>query len=202
MHREGNRGVPSTDQCYELLRRYEVPDNIIQHSEVVCKVAVLLAEALNEKGANLGISEIRAAALLHDMTKMEGLKADQDHAKTGNRLLAELGFARIGRIVAEHIKLKGGRRCGRISEEQIINYSDKRVMHTKVVALAERFDDLKQRYGLSGMDENAMQRIRALEDESYELERKIFAKLDFSPQELSDILRARTAAETDFQGER
>lgn len=195
MDGEGRRGVPSADRCYELLSRYEVPAHIVQHSEVVCKVAVLLAEALNEKGANLRIAEIRAAALLHDMTKIEGLKEGQDHAKTGNRLLAELGFARIGKIVAEHIKLKRRRRCGRISEEEIINYSDKRVMHTKVVTLAERFYDLKRRYGLSGMDENAMRRIRAFEDKSYELENRIFAKLDFSPQELSAVLSARRAAE-------
>jgi uncharacterized protein len=200
MDREGKRAIPSADQCYELLRRYEVPDHIVWHSEVVCKVAVLLAEALNEKGASLGISEIRAAALLHDMTKMEGLKAGQDHAKTGNRLLAELGFARIGSIVAEHIKLKEGRR-GRISEEEILNYSDKRVMHTKVVTLAERFDDLKQRYGLRGMGQNAMERIRALEDKSYELERRIFAKLDFPPQELEDVLSERRAAKGAFKAE-
>jgi putative nucleotidyltransferase with HDIG domain len=96
--------VPSIDQCYKLLEEYNVPDHIIQHSEMVCKVAVFLADKLNEHGENLGIPEIEAAALLHDMTKMEGIITRQDHAETGKRLLAGLGFKRIGEIMAEHIK--------------------------------------------------------------------------------------------------
>jgi uncharacterized protein len=176
--------VPSIDQCYKLLKRYHVPDHIVLHSEMVCKVAVFLAEELNEQGEHLSIPEIQAAALLHDITKMEGINTHHDHAKTGKELLAKLGFIRIGGIVAEHIKLRERQNSPPFSEEEIINYSDKRVMHTKVVTLAERFADLRERYGVKGMDKNAIQRIRALEHETYELENKIFAKLDFTPQEL------------------
>ena len=183
-----NGKIPSIDQCYKLLKRYRVPDHIVLHSEMVCNVAVFLAEELNEQGEHLSIPEIQAAALLHDMTKMEGIKTRQDHAKTGDRLLAELGFIRIGKIIAEHIKLREGRNSPPLSEEEIINYSDKRVMHTKLVTLAERFADLRKRYGVEGMDKNAMQRIRALEYETYDLERRIFAKLDFTSLELSDLL--------------
>ena len=32
--------VPSVDESYTLLKQYHVPDHIIQHSEMVCKVAV------------------------------------------------------------------------------------------------------------------------------------------------------------------
>jgi len=70
--------VPSIDKCYKLLKRYHVPDHIVEHSKTVCKVAVLLAEELNEQGENLCISEIQAAALLHDITKMEGINTGQD----------------------------------------------------------------------------------------------------------------------------
>jgi len=183
--------IPSIDKCYKLLKRYHVPDHIVQHSKTVCKVAVLLAEELNEQGENLSIPEIQAAALLHDMTKMEGLNTGQDHAKTGKELLVKLGFQRIGEIVAEHIKLQEGRNSPPLSEEEIINYSDKRVMHTRVVSLAERFADLRKRYGRKGMDKNVMQRIRALEYETYNLEKRIFAKLDFTPEKLSDLLERK-----------
>jgi len=176
--------VPSIDKCYKLLKRYHVPDHIVQHSKTVCKVAVLLAEELNEQGENLSIPEIQAAALLHDVTKMEGLNAGQDHAKTGKELLVKLGFQRIGEIVAEHIKLQEGRNSPPLSEEEIINYSDKLVMHTRVVSLVERFADLRKRYGRKGMDKNVMQRIRGLEYETYNLEKRIFAKLDFTPEKL------------------
>ena len=154
-----NGRVPTNGQCYELLNRYDVPDHIIQHSEMVCKVAVFLADKLNKQGENLSISEIEAAALLHDMTKMQGLKTDQNHAKTCKKLLAKLGFKRIGEIVAEHVKLQEGRNSQPLSEEEIINYSDKRVMHTRVVPLAERFADLWERYGAKGLDKEAAKRI-------------------------------------------
>jgi putative nucleotidyltransferase with HDIG domain len=191
MNSEIKRKVPSVDQCYKLLKQYRVPDHIIQHSEIVCKVAVLLADELNKQGENLSIPEIEAAALLHDITKMEGIETRKDHAKTGKRLLAELGFKRIGEIMAEHIKLKEGRNPRPISEEEIINYSDKRVMHTRVVTLEERFADLQKRYGAKSLDKNALERIRALEYETYELENKIFTKLDFPPEELSNLMIVR-----------
>jgi len=180
--------VPSVDQCYILLKRYHVPDHIIQHSKMVCKVAVFLADKLNSHGEHLIIPEIEAAALLHDITKMEGLKTGQDHAKTGKELLHKLGFKRIGEIVAEHVKLHEGRNLLPISEEELINYSDKRVMHARVVTLPERFADLQKRYGLKELDTKIINRIRMLESETYELENKIFSKLNFTPEELSSFI--------------
>ena len=180
--------VPSGDESYTLLKRYHVPDHIIQHSEIVCKVAVFLADELNNQGENLSIAEIEAAALLHDITKMEGIETRQDHAKTGKELLHKLGFKRIGEIVAEHVKLQEGRNSLPISEEELINYSDKRVMHTRVVTLPERFTDLQKRYRFKGSDKNIIKRIIALESETYELENKIFSKLNFAPEELSSLM--------------
>jgi uncharacterized protein len=180
--------VPSSDECYSLLERYSVPEHIIQHSEMVCRVAVFLAEHLNEQGEDLNIPEIRAAALLHDLTKMEDLAEGRDHAKSGNEVLAKLGFKRIGEIVAEHIRLKEKTGSKVLSEEEILNYSDKRVMHTTVVSLADRFADLKERYGGNGLDMNAMERIAGLEARTYELETRIFSTLDFTPEELRMLL--------------
>ena len=180
--------VPSPDECYSLLERYGVPEHIIQHSEMVCRVAVFLVVHLNEQGEDLNITELQAAALLHDLTKMEGLAEGRDHAKSGNEVLAKLGFKRIGEIVAEHIKLKEKTGLHVLSEEEILNYSDKRVMHTTVVSLADRFADLKERYGGNGLDRNAMERIARLEAKTYELETRIFASLDFAPDELPLLL--------------
>jgi len=180
--------VPSVDESYTLLKRYHVPDHIIQHSEMVCKVALFLADKLNSHGEHLIIPEIEAAALLHDITKMEGIKTHQDHAKTGKELLHKHGFNRIGEIVAEHIKLQEGRNSLSISEEELINYSDKRVMHTRVVTLPERFSDLQKRYGIKDLDTKIINRIRMLESETYELENKIFSKLNFTPEELSSLI--------------
>ena len=180
--------VPSVDQCFTLLEKYHVPDHIIQHSKMVYNVAVFLAEKLNENGEHLIIQEIQAAALLHDITKMEGIEKKQDHAKTGKELLYKLGCKRIGKIVAQHITLQECRNDRSLSEEELINYSDKRVMHTKVVTLEERFADLRKRYGFKQLEKKIVDRILALESETYELENKIFSKLNFTPNELSSHL--------------
>jgi len=119
---------------------------------------------------------------------MEGFNTGQDHAKTGREFLDKLGFKRIGEIMAEHIKLQEGRNSRPLSEEEIINYSDKRVMHIRVVDLEERFTDLKKRYGFKILDKNTINRIIALESETYELENKIFSKLDFTPEEILDLI--------------
>ena len=179
----GNK-VPSSDQCYDLLKRYAVPDHIIRHSEVVSRVAVFLAVRLNGSGENLSIAGVKAAGLLHDITKMEGIESRQDHAETGRKLLTALGYGRIGEIVGEHIRLQANRETSWIREAEIINYADKRVMHTEIVTLRERFADLKRRYGLNGSDKDGVARITALEERTYELERRIFSTLDFVPEEL------------------
>ncbi len=181
--------VPSIEQCYELLKKYNVPDHIIQHSEIVCNVAVFLAHELNKKGEDLSISEIQAAALLHDVTKMEGIEKHQDHAKTGKELLLKDGFPRIGEIVGEHVKLRKERNSQPLSEEEIVNYSDKRVMHTNVVSLEERFTDIRKRYGLRVPGKHINERLALIEYECSNLEKKIFTKLDFGPEELSDVMK-------------
>jgi uncharacterized protein len=184
MHQLSNNKVPSRDQCHRLLEKYAVPDHIIRHSEMVSRVAGFLTERLNGSGEDLDLGAIVAAALLHDITKMEGIKSRRDHAHTGRSLLTALGFKRIGEIVGEHIRLQADRETTGIREAEIINYSDKRVMHDQVVTLEERFADLHNRYGLKGLDEDAAERITALEQRTYDLERKIFSKLDFPPEKL------------------
>jgi len=182
--------VPSIDQCYKLLKRYDVPDHIIRHSEMVCNVAVFLACELNKKGEDLSIPEIQAAALLHDMTKMEGIKTHQNHAETGKRLLLKEGFQRIGEIVGEHVKLNKTRTPQPLSEEEIVNYSDKRVMHTNIVSIEDRFTDIKKRYGFQGSGKDINNRLDSFEYECNNLEEKIFSKLDFDPEELSNLMEA------------
>lgn len=184
MHQSTGNELPSPDQCHRLLRKYDVPDHIIRHSEAVARVGVFLAERLNAAGESLDLGVIEAAGLLHDITKMEGITSRRDHAGTGEALLTKLGFTKIGEIVGEHIRLQADRETPRIREAEIINYSDKRVMHDQIVTLKERFIDLRDRYGLNGLDKNATARIKAHQGKAFELERKIFSKLDFAPEEL------------------
>ena len=183
--------VPSIEQCYELLKRHNVPDHIVRHSEIVRNVAVFLTHELNKKGEYLSMSEIRAAALLHDVTKMESIEKHQNHAKTGKEFLCKVGFPRIGEIVGEHVRIRKERNSQPLSEEEIVNYSDKRVMHTDVVSIKERFSDIRKRYGFQSADKAVdSSRLDSLEYECNHLEEKIFSKLDFGPEELLNLMEA------------
>jgi hypothetical protein len=62
-----------------------------------------------------------------------------------------------------------------------VNYADKRVRHTSVVSLEERFQDLALRYGLSSA---SLERLQKLKDDMYRLETRIFRRLSIEPGDL------------------
>jgi len=66
--------IPTREQCFELIRRYQMLPHIVQHSELVTEVALLIARKLNSCGQQLDLALVEAGALLHDITKtMEGV---------------------------------------------------------------------------------------------------------------------------------
>jgi hypothetical protein len=87
----------------------------------------------------------------------------------------------VGQIVAEHVVLSGEKDQSRVSEEEIVNYADKRVQHDRIVSLHERFRDLKDRYG---QNERSLGLLDALEQATSKVERKIFSYLKIAPEDL------------------
>ena len=182
--------VPSRAECLVLMSRYHMLENIIQHSLVVCRVGVYLSQELNRLSEGLDLEEIEAGALLHDITKTRSFRTGEDHAVSGAQLLRELGYPRVGEIVEQHIHLKGKGYPERISALEMVNYADKRVRHADIVSLKERFLDLLERYG---NNPGAAGRISCLEQETTLLEKRIFERLDFGPDDLSRILAEKSS---------
>jgi len=147
----------------------------------VARVALFLSEELNKRGQGIDLRLVEAASLLHDLTKTECLKTKEDHARTASECLKGLGYERVGQIVAEHVVLAGEKDSGRVSEEEIVNYADKRVQHDRIVSLSERFRDLRDRYG---KNERSLELLEALEHATFKVERKIFSQVDLSPEAL------------------
>jgi putative nucleotidyltransferase with HDIG domain len=181
--------IPTREECLKLMVQYRMLENIIDHSLEVAKVALFLSVELNKKGQRINLRLVEAASLLHDLTKTECLKTKEDHAQTGSQLLKEMGYERVGEIVARHIWLgkEGDPSC--VSEEEIVNYSDKRVMHDRIVSLEERFIDLKERYG---RHRRAGDYLEQLEKEIYGIENKIFFLLQIDPNALQELPLQRT----------
>lgn len=173
--------IPSVKQCLKLMDEYEVPEHIKAHSFKVRDVSIFLAKELNKKGEKLDVKLIESSALLHDIAKMLCINLGiRKHDKEGAKILRSLGYDRIADVVEQHVHL--WKRYSSIVEEEVVNYSDKRVLHDRIVPFVERVKDVKERY--SSIDD-----IAVMERETYVLEKKIFKNLDFSPDELIKLLK-------------
>lgn len=173
--------IPTRDECLRLMGQYGMLDHIIHHSLEVARVALFLTIELNKRGQRIDLDLVEAASLLHDLTKTECLRTREDHAKTGYQILKGMGYVRVGEVVAEHIRLSRGQDPSFVSEEEIVNYADKRVLHDRIVSLEGRFMDLRVRYG---KDKKSIARMEELEKNTFAMEHKIFSILKINPDDL------------------
>jgi len=173
--------IPTRDECLRMMDQYGMLRNIIDHSIVVTKVALYVAMGLKKKGQRIDLSLVEAASLLHDLTKSECLTTKEDHARTGSQVLKKMGYERVGEVVAEHIHLSGKNDPSLITEEEIVNYADKRVQHDRIVSLEERFNDLMERYGDG---HKPSERMEQLMKATFKIENKIFSILGTDPKDL------------------
>jgi uncharacterized protein len=180
-----NTTIPDKARCHELMERYHMPQHIREHCTVVCQVALCLANALKANGETLNLEAIEAAALLHDITKSTSIHTRENHAETAARLLHSLGYARIAAIVKAHVSAPAVDNRGVVTEEEVVNYADKRVQHTAVVSLDQRFADLMSRYARDEISANHISRLKA---QTRAIEKKLFSRLHLSPAELSMLL--------------
>ena len=185
--------VLTRDECLKLMIRYGMLENIIHHSIEVTRVALYLSKELNRKGQRIDLGLVEAASLLHDLAKTECFKTKEDHAQAGSRLLKGLGYERVGEVVGQHVWLSKRSDPASVSEEELVNYADKRVRHDEIVSLEERFRDLKDRYG---RDRPAIDYLERMEEAILEVEHKIFLILDMNPDDLRQLQPGVKAGET------
>lgn len=177
-----DRAVPSRRHCLALMEQYDMLPHIREHSLLVTAVALRLGASLGEAGIPLDLPLIEAGALLHDIGKTPCLGTSKNHAEWGAQIVAAVGYPEVADLVREHIVVAtDGRDPAAIREAEIVNYADKRVLHTQVVTLAARFADLKERYATG---REARRRLAALEEKARRLEAKLFSHLNFTPADL------------------
>ena len=184
--------LPSRKKCLRLMDQHRMLGNIVSHSLEVTRVALFLCKELNKRGQRINSGLVEAASLLHDLAKTECLSTKEDHAQQGYELLKKMGYDRIGQVVAQHIQIwkEGNPSC--VSEEEVVNYADKRVCHDRVVSLEARFQDLKDRYGRG---RTSLGQLKGLEEATLEIERKIFSILQMDPNALEHLQCHRVSAQ-------
>ncbi len=177
--------IPDKQECLKIIKDNKMMDHIIRHSLMVRTVAGFLCSNLIKTFPQLNIELTRAAGLLHDITKVKSFKTGEKHSETGAALIKSLGFPETGDIIRQHVFLDNYDTLPPVTEAEIINYSDKRVLHDKAVPLDERLDYIYKRYVTN---KEFIKHFDLMKSNTYLLEKKIFSYLDFKPDDLPGLL--------------
>ncbi len=177
--------IPSKNNCFQLMCRMQMLENIVAHSIQVCRVGECLVDHIILQGSQLNGQLVQAAALLHDITKTRSFETEENHALTGGQVLTDFGYPQVGDLVRQHVRLDNYSEPQNFSEAVIVNYADKRVLHDRIVSLDDRMSYIQERYGTQPEHKR---RIELLWEKTAALEKHIFKYLPFSPDDLIDYL--------------
>jgi uncharacterized protein len=177
-----DRPVPTEAECYEIIRRFNMLDNIVRHSEQVMAVSLALVDNLSDPSI-IQKSLVMAAALLHDIAKTRTIGTRElRHDLIGGQIMREMGYDAIAEIVESHVVFERFDPDGPLEEREIVFYADKRVMHDRIVSIDDRVDDLVERYGIN---ERIVKLITENKDFILSLEKKLRG---FLARDIEDIV--------------
>lgn len=177
--------IPTKHECFGLIHESGTLDHIVAHSIQVCRVALLITDGLLKNSPGLIRDLVQAGALVHDITKTRSLTTGEHHAESGGEYLLEKGFPEVGEIVRQHVRLDDFRPNGPVTEAEIVNYSDKRVIHDRISPLDGRMVYILERYGRTPQLRN---RLKIIWEETLSLEDKLFRSLPFPPDSVGKHL--------------
>ena len=208
--------LPTRKECLALLAEYHVPPHIVSHSQAVAKLAVFLAQRLNEKGAVVDVTLLEGACLLHDLLRVHDFK-ESDYNRF-ERTLPEEEKAKWQRLRAKYkasshedaaydilkeqypalaLAIKRHRYMILLDEkekpdtweEKLLYYADKRVMHETIVPLKERLAEGHKRNVFShGSAAQSKINTAKVDPLIYEMEKEIFEKIGLDPLEVTEEL--------------
>ncbi|HOE57819.1 MAG TPA: NTP transferase domain-containing protein [Bacillota bacterium] len=134
-------GAPNRNECYAILKGYNVSENVISHCAEVARVSLGILEGLKRCGCALDAAALEAAAMLHDIAKGE-----KDHAIKGAMILKEIGYENVGHIISTHIDIDVDEK-GEITENEVLYLADKLVSGTKTMSLKDRREQSVKAFG-------------------------------------------------------
>lgn len=139
----------NTAWIYKLYKKYHTPAHVIKHMEVVADLAQQLALNLIKKGKKIDLRRVAEISLLHDLLKHKSFK----NKKINDVKLTSVALKLLGRkdlvksvLTQQFEAIINPRIAPKTLEEKIVYYADKRVKHSEIVPLRERFRDGRIRY--------------------------------------------------------
>ena len=141
--------IPSREECFRHWEKFNLPGHIREHSRLVAVVAEEIC-LLARDDVPVPAGAVIASALLHDLGKFYCIEHGGFHNQLGASLVMNLtGNPAIAQGVMHHIFWPGEIDVDKFFLPLVIIYSDKRVMHDRIVSLETRFKDLFARYGIN-----------------------------------------------------
>ncbi len=159
--------IPNAEEAHRILVARRLPAGIVAHSEGVAWIAKEAARLLGAAGIPIDVGLVEAAALLHDIDKLETRGGRGLHGLTGAAMLESMGFGDLAPPVAGHpvSALLDDRRFPRGWPSVIVSVADKHVAQA-FLTIDERLDDMARRYPRYSGEINAARRpAHALEQE-------------------------------------
>ena len=135
----------------------------------LANVAESMAKKIKRNGHDVDVAFTKNLALIHDLMKAlsfkENKKININDVVITSEILAEHKEKDLSRAVLsqQFDAAISTTHPLRSIEEMIVYYADKRVAHTDIVSLEERFEEGSKRYGKR--NKNIEKEIRALEEE-------------------------------------
>ena len=184
---------------------WATPLHVRAHCKQVANVGRQIAEAYLEKLQIADLNLVHTSCLLHDMARVCDFRvldrskfaeevtdakwkkwlelrsrySERHHGDIAHEALTARGFTETAEAIRLHktVNLPDEFPSYDSLEKMIVYYADKRVKHTEIVSLKERFRDGRERYGQTNTPEQEAKFIKA-EKMGYDLERLIFKPLD------------------------
>jgi putative nucleotidyltransferase with HDIG domain len=180
--------VPDRSTALRLLDEAGLPDGIVVHSHGVARVAVAAAGLVAEASIPVDGALVEAAALLHDIDKVEVRDSGGEHGIVGARRLEAAGYPELAMPVASHPinALLDDDRFPIGWPSVLVAVADRHVAQA-FVTVDERLDDMKQRH-----PEYAAQ-IESARRPAHALEAQLAEATELGVDELVARLRAAWA---------
>src|SRR5688500_20112023 len=163
--------VPDRSTARRLLSEQDLPGGIVVHSEGVARVAVAAARLVAEAQIPIDGALVEAAALLHDIDKVEIRRAGGVHGVVGALRLEAAGYPELAMPVASHpiSCLLDEDRFPIGWPSVLVAVADRHVAQ-EFVTVDARLDDMKQRHPEHAAEIEAARRpAHALEEELAEV---------------------------------
>lgn len=169
-----NITVPSRDKCLELLKTYKTPTHVINHCKAVSEIALQIAKALNDKGCELNLGLIEAAALLHDIARVE-----DNHGLKGAMIAEKHGYNEVAELIKLHMYYITDPYKERLNEQDILCLADRMVKEDEYVGLEVRMQYVLDKFkGNKEATERIMQRLEENRILKSRIEKIIDMKMD------------------------